>query len=193
MSFLPEQINEYIRARRSVFVDQFEQGKQIPDEIILEILENANNAPTHKVTEPWRFVVFSGNGLKTLATQQAAIYKEHAGSKFKQNKYDKLQTSPLQCSHIIAICMNRNTAVPEMEEIAAVACAVENIYLSLPPYGIGGYWSTGGVTYMDAAKQWLGLSNDDKLMGFFFLGYIKTVSVPRRPGPVTEKITWIRE
>ncbi len=97
MSLSPELINQHIRSRRSVFVDQFEPGKRIPDEIITELLTNANHAPTHKLTEPWRFIVFSGEGLETLAKKQAAIYKEFSGTKFKQNKYDKLLITPQQC------------------------------------------------------------------------------------------------
>ena len=66
-------MNLAIRNRRSVFVSQFDNNRKIPDEIILEILQNANSAPTHKLTEPWRFTVFSGKGLEVLGTKQAAI------------------------------------------------------------------------------------------------------------------------
>ncbi len=62
-----ELINELIRTRRSVFTQQFEPGKVIPDEIIWQALENANWAPNHKFTEAWRFTVFTGNGLQKLA------------------------------------------------------------------------------------------------------------------------------
>src|SRR6202035_950180 len=72
-------VNHLLRSRRSVFPDQFEKGKIIPEEIILELLENANWAPNHKNTEPWRFIVFTGNGLKKLATYQANRYKEREG------------------------------------------------------------------------------------------------------------------
>lgn len=186
------ELNTYIRSRRSTFIDQFETGKTIPDEVIREILENANHAPTHKRTEPWRFFIFSGEGLQTLAREQARIYKEDAGEKFKQAKYDKLLISPLQCSHVIALVMKRHEGIPEIEEIAATACAVENIYLSLEAHGIGGYWSTGGITFMKGAKEWLQLSDDDQLMGFFNLGYVRIPSIPRTPGSIDEKITWFR-
>ena len=192
MSLTPIIVNQLIRSRRSIFVDQFEKNKIIPDEIILEILENANAAPTHKLTEPWRFTVFCGAGLQILAEKQAAIYKENAGPSFKQNKYEKLLITPMQCSHAIAIGLKRNSAVPEIEEIAAVSCAIENIYLSLAPYGIGGYLSTGGITYIEAAKELVGLVKEDILIGFFYLGYIKIPAPHRTPGPIEDKITWIR-
>jgi nitroreductase len=187
-------MNLAIRNRRSVFVSQFDTNRKIPDEIITEILQNANSAPTHKLTEPWRFTVFSGKGLDVLAEKQSTIYKQNAGPKFKENKYENLLNTPGLCSHIIAIGCKRSIGViPEMEEIAAVSCAVQNIYLSLDAYGIGGYWSTGGITYMKQANDLIGLGPDDIFMGFFFLGYVQVPSVHRSLSPLNEKVNWIRE
>jgi hypothetical protein len=64
MSLSPDIINEYIRSRRSSFVDQFEPGKIIPDEIITELLTNANCAPTHKLTEPLALYHFFGRWIR---------------------------------------------------------------------------------------------------------------------------------
>jgi len=188
-----ELITELIRSRRSVFTQQFEAGKRIPDEIIWQALENANWAPNHKFTEPWRFTVFTGEGLQKLAEQQAAVYKQYAGSKFKQNKYEGMLVTPQQCSHVIAIGCKRSTdQLPEIEEVAAVACAVQNIYLTISAYdNIGGYWSTGGITFIEEAKPLFGLGPDDLLMGFFYLGYVKTPSVSGKRRPVQEKVTWV--
>lgn len=188
----PALINQVIRTRRSVFTQQFEPGKAIPDDIIWQILENANWAPTHKFTEPWRFTVFSGEGRKTLATQQAAIYKEFAGAKFKQPKYEQMLNMPLLASHIIAIGMKRHEGIPEMEEIAAVSCAVQNIYLTANAYDIGGYWSTGGITFIEEAKPLFNLGPGDRLMGFFYLGYIKVPSTDGKRGSIQEKVTWVK-
>jgi nitroreductase len=193
--FNPELINELIRARRSVFVNQLIPGKKIPDQIIRQILENANWAPTHKQTEPWRFTVFSGKGLEKLALFQSQLYKSRAGEKFKNDKYQKLLDNPAKCSHVIAIGLKRSHAslIPELEEIAAVACAVENIYLSVTAYGLGGYWTTGGVTYMQEAKSFFNLNPEDILMGFFYLGYVAIPSPAGIRKPVWEKIQWVSE
>lgn len=48
-----------------------------------------------------------------------------------------------------------NKNIPEVEDIEAVACAVQNMYLSVTAYGLGGYWTTGGVTYKEEAKSFL--------------------------------------
>lgn len=184
-----------MRNRRSVFPDQFEAGRHIPDEIVHEILENATWAPNHGHTEPWHFVVFTGEGLKKLAAFQSKLYKETAGQKFKETTYLKQQRNPLLASHVIAICMKRdaNKKHPEIEEIAAVACAVENIYLSVTAYDLGGYWTTGGITYNEKAKPFFGLDEDDKLLGFFYMGYVAIPSPKGKRKPLEEKLVWVRD
>ena len=189
----PEQVDHLIRTRRSVYPDQFVKGKKIPDELVMRLLENANWAPNHKHTEPWRFVIFTGEGLDKLATFQADLYRKNAVDNFREDRYQKLLATPLACSHVIAIGMKRSTEtnLPESEEIAAVACAVQNIYLSCAAYGVGGYWSTGGVTYLAEAKPFFGLVESDRLLGFFYLGYIQTPSGKSSRKPIGEKTVWV--
>lgn len=192
MQYDIESINHLIRNRRSVFPDQFEPGKQIPDEIIQEILINATWAPNHGRNEPWLFNVFSGEGLNELANFQSNLYRSEAGDAFSEATFTKLQKQPLKASHIISIGMKRgaNKRIPELEDIEAVACAVQNIYLSVCAYGLGGYWTTGGVTYKESAKPFFGLDEEDKLLGFFYIGYVKVPSANSSRLPLAEKIQW---
>jgi len=189
----PEWFNELARTRRSVFPDQFVAGKKVDDKIIKEILTNATWAPNHGKAEPWLFTVFTGAGLQKLADFQSELYKEEAGNEFAEAKYVKLQQQPLKASHIIAIGMKRTTKknIPEIEDIEAVACAVQNIYLSVSAYGLGGYWTTGGVTYMENARYFFGLEEQDKLLGFFYIGEIAIPSPAAKRMPLEEKVKWI--
>ncbi|HET9056771.1 MAG TPA: nitroreductase [Chitinophagaceae bacterium] len=189
----PEQINELIKSRRSTYPKQYAPGKKVDDSIVNQMLENANLAPTHKLTEPWRFIVFTGEGLKRFAQYQADMYKKKETTSFKEDKYQKLLTNPLLASHIISIGMKRNEKIPEVEEIASVSCAVQNMYLTATAYGIGCYWTTGGVTYYEEAREFFGLEKDDKLLGFFYLGAIAIPSSPSNRKPIDEKVKWVRE
>lgn len=195
MKFDFEQVNRLIADRRSVFPKDYAQGEVVPEEIVSKILENANWAPTHKLTEPWRFVVFAGKGLKKLADFQAACYKgvtEKDGS-YKEERFQNLLTKPMQSSHIIAVGMKRDPEkrIREVEEIGAVFCAVQNMQLTAAAYGIGCYLSTGGITYFDEAKSFFGLDDEDKLIGFLHLGVISAEIRPGRRKPIEEKVKWI--
>lgn len=189
----PQLLNELIKKRRSVFPDQFEAGKKIDDAIIQQILENATWAPNHGLGEPWHFTVFTGEGLQSLANFQSNLYKQEAGESFNEGKYIKLQQQPLKASHIISIGMKRSAkkSIPEIEDIEAVSCAVQNIYLSVTAYGLGGYWTTGGITYMDKAKPFFDLGEEDKLLGFFYIGHIAVPSTSAKRQPLHEKIKWV--
>jgi nitroreductase len=192
----PKIISQAIRNRRSMFPAQYTDEK-VDDELIHELLENANWAPTHKLTQPWKFKVFTGEGLKKLANFQAELYREVSAAKgtFNENTYQKLMENPLKASHIISIGMQRDEkeSVPEMEEIAAVACAVQNMYISACAYGLGVYWGSGGVTYYPEAKAFFGLGEKDKLMGFFYIGVPREGLNPiGRRNPIEYKVEWIR-
>src|SRR5262245_12716646 len=107
--FNPEFFNQLARSRRSVFPDQFIAGKKVDDNVIKEILTNATWAPDHGHANPWRFTVFTGEGLKKFAFFQSELYKEAAGENFKEDKYNKLLERPLKASHIVSIGMKRTT------------------------------------------------------------------------------------
>ncbi|MDZ7605565.1 MAG: nitroreductase family protein [Cyclobacteriaceae bacterium] len=50
-------LNDIIKNRRAT-PPKFLVKKEIPRDVIQQMLENANWAPTHKNTEPWRFKVY---------------------------------------------------------------------------------------------------------------------------------------
>ncbi len=194
--FDPELINELIKSRRSIFPPQY-SGEVIAKEIIEKILQNANWAPSHKFTEPWRFIVFTGGGLKRLASFMSELYKEVSTEKgnFDPKKYEMLQTKPMKASHIISIGMKRDEkeSVPEIEEIEAVACAVQNMSLTATAYGVGSYWGSGGVTYFEKAKPFFNLGPNDKLLGFFYLGMPKKSITKGKRKPIEDKVRWVED
>ncbi|NJM93469.1 MAG: nitroreductase [Cytophagales bacterium] len=190
----PGEINRLIRHRRSLYPAQY-SGEVIDDAIIHQLTENANWAPTHGLTEPWRFVVFKGEGLQQLARFQSELYEEVTKAKgtFSEEKKKDLASKPLLASHVIAIGMKRDPRgkIPEIEEVEAVACAVQNMYLTASAYGLGAYWGSGGVTYWDQAKAFFGLEQQDKLLGFFYLGVPKTAWPEGKRGPAEQKVRWV--
>jgi nitroreductase len=192
--FEAEELNQLIKNRRSVFPKDYSSEK-VSDAIIKQMLENANWAPTHKVTEPWRFVVFAGDGLKKLADFQSECYKQVTTAKgsFQQEKYEGLKTKPMESSHIIAVGMKRDEkkSLPEWEELGAVFCAIENMYLTATAYGVGCYLSTGGITNFEEAKSFFGLKAEDKLCGFLHVGIPKVELKEGRRGSIDEKVRWV--
>ncbi len=187
------QVNELIRNRRSVFPKVY-NNQPIPRKIIEQILENANWAPTHRFTEPWRFKVFRGNALERLSNFLAEAYKETVGEEqFSEMKYKKTKQKPLLCDTVIAICMQRDPdeRVPEWEEIAATACAVQNMWLSCTAYNIGCYWSSPKT--IDISGDFLGLKQGERCLGFFYMGYYDPIDLPSKRQDIADKVEWIEK
>lgn len=175
MRYNLSELKEIIRNRRSIKPEQYTSRKVLKD-VVVEILNNALWAPTHGLTQPWHFVVFQGEELKTLGEFMAETYKESCNPEtFLEKKYQKMLNRPSKASVIIAICMKRQEIekIPEIEEVQAVACAVQNMYLTATAYGLGPYWSSGNVSYSEEMKSFLKLGEKDKCLGLFYLGYTK--------------------
>lgn len=185
-------IQEIIKNRRTTKPSFFTTEK-LNDADIKEMLEAANWAPTHKFTEPWRFIVFTGNAKNEFGKKHAALYKENTTEEnFDDKKFEKLSLIAEKASHIIAIIMHRDEAerVREIEEIAAVACAVQNMMLVATAKGFAQIWSTGGLTYHSEMKKYLGFNEKDNVMGFLYLGKSDLKPKSKRFSSAEDKTVW---
>ena len=190
----PKVINEIIKNRRSIFPKTY-IDKPIPKEIIKQVLENANWAPNHKQTEPWRFKVFRGDSLEVLGKTLADIYKKNISEeKYKERKYKKLQANPMKAGCVIAVCMQRDLteSLPEWEEVSAVACAVQNMYLTCTAYEVGSYWSSPGIIKFPALGEFLKLKEGERCLGFFYMGYHNLPPIEGKRGAIADKVEWVK-
>ena len=193
MSFTKADINTLIRSRRAVFPEMYNQ-EAITDEEIRDILENANWAPTHKKTEPWRFIVFRGEALKSLGEWLAEKYRIQAtrDGDYSDVKYEKFRQKALRSQCVLGICMQRDPkeSLPEWEELAATACAVQNMWLTCTAFGIGCYWST--PNFVVQASDVPGLQEGWRCIGVFYMGRWDIENLPAQRTGIEEKIVRVR-
>lgn len=183
------QINQVIRARKSVYPRQY-IDKAIPKKIIEELLENANHAPTHRLTEPWRFKVFMNEEKSKLGNFMADKYKE-VTTEFSEAKYQKTKNNFACAGAVIVIIMHRDPEerIPEWEEVAAVACAVQNIWISCSQYELGGYWSSPSL--VKHLGEFVDLKENETCLGFFYLGYCESSDRIITKKPIEAKVEWL--
>lgn len=183
-------ISEIIKNRRAVYPAQY-NDQPITKEEIQEILEAANWAPTHRRTEPWRFKVFHGDSQVRLGEFLAEAYKKST-DKFVERTYNKLIENPTKAGCVIAICMQRDplALIPEWEEIAATAMAVQNMWLTASTMEIGTYWSSPGV--IQFLGDFVPLEEGERCIGLFYMGrYDNPLPEGTRNTSIEEKTTWI--
>lgn len=169
-------------------------GKKIEDGQIRELLKLANWAPTHANTEPWRFVVYSGEAVKEFCHRHAELYRQNTAlEKFTAAKYEKQQHNGDKASHLVIAYMKRgdNPNITVLEEVCATAAAVENILLGAEALGIAVLWSTGGMVMHPVMKDFLGLGPEDIILGMLYMGFTDEQAKPGRRGSVEEKTKWV--
>ena len=193
MTWSKEESYDWIRSRRSVFPKEFEE-ERVPREEVEELLSVARWAPTHKQTEPWRFVVFMDDAKDLMAEVQAtAFLQTHGETEETLAKAAKFRFIAERSSAVVAVVMRRDPQrrLPVYEEEWAVACAVQNVHLHARSLKIGMYWSTGAARGIDAVTQHVGLGEDDVHMGWLYIGrYAGQKYLAKERLTVDAYVTW---
>ncbi|MDA0812310.1 MAG: nitroreductase [Verrucomicrobia bacterium] len=190
------QVTDWIRSRRTIKPVDMDCERPLDRELVNHLLENACWAPTHGMTEPWRFLVYAEDARKVLATTLQDLYTATTPEEnYRPDKFAKLGTQPLLAPVAIAICMARDVTgkIAEIEEIEAVACAVQNLHLSASAIGLGGFWSTSPVLETKVANESLKLNANERCLGLFYLGWPKPgLAWPKSTrSPLESKVTWL--
>jgi nitroreductase len=186
----PEQLSSLIQKRRAIYPATY-TDEIIPDQVIKDILEAARWAPNHKKTEPWRFKVFKGEARQKLGEYLAGYYRDNTPmEKFTELKYRKTLQKPMEASHVIALCIKVSGKVPEWEEVAALACGVQNMWLTCTALRLGCYWSTPASAIN--GRDIFDLEEDEKCYGLFYIGKPKPIAltVPGKRESLKNKIKW---
>ncbi len=189
--------NALIRRRRTI-KPALMSSKPVENRHLAAMLENANWAPTHGMTEPWRFFVFKDDGRQRLADFLQDLYKKLTPENaVRPEKLEKMAKQPLQASVVIAIGMARQPIekISETDEIAAVSCAIQNLHLTASALGMAGFWSSPPITDSREMCDWLGLEGEkDRCLGLFYLGWPEDEEWPEgKRGDIIEKVKFIHD
>lgn len=178
---------EAILTRRSVP----KVTEQVPRrEDIEKLLEAAVRAPTHHLTQPWRFVVLAGAARDELgeawAAGQAKTGKDTTGLA------EKTKRAPV----IIAVIDRPHLDNPkcvEVEEHYSVGAAIQNILLAAHASGLGAMIRTGTCGTYEEVRSLLGVTKDETIAGLIYIGYPAPGDADRpmtRRTPASEVTEW---
>jgi nitroreductase len=184
-------ISSIIKNRRTIKPFMM-NGQKVPDEQVKKLLELADWAPNHGLTEPWRFAVYADP--KVFCHEHAEMYKHSTDADgFNQSVYNNLSQQGDMASHVIIAVMHRGDLpkIPAFEEMAATACAIQNVLLGATALNIASYWGTGGMILKPAMRSFLDLRDEDEVMGVIYLGYADEHPQGIRRVPLQDKISWV--
>ncbi len=184
---------ETIKKRRSIG----KMTEQSPTRAQVEhILEAATHAPNHHKVEPWKFIVLAGKARNELGEIMATTLAERmAGTEQTNTKpiIEKERNKPLRSPVIIVVAAEHATQprVSDIENIEAVAAAVQNMLLTAEELGLAAMWRTGDAVYDLKVKSWLGLVAEDHIVAFVYLGYPAIEAQERQTQAIEKKTTWL--
>ncbi|MFC0333608.1 nitroreductase [Paenibacillus sepulcri] len=185
-------IIEAIHTRRSI-------GRVKEDPIAKEqietILEAGIWAPNHRLTQPWRFFVMSGDGRNRLGDAYARIALEAAqepDSEENVKKAESARQKAFRSPVVIGVGVEPSDAkgVVELEEYGAVFAAIQNMLLATHALGLGAVWRTGDPCFHPLMNESFGLRPQDKMLGFIFLG-VPDLQPQGRRESAASKTEWI--
>jgi nitroreductase len=136
------------------------------------ILLVAARAPDHGRLQPWRLVVLEGalrDAFTTAAAEAKKIRLPAMTDEQLAAERQKISRSP--CIVVVGCVVNRQqTKVPEIEQVAAVSAAVQNVFLAAHGLGYGVMWKTGAAAYDPRVKATVGLAAEDHIVAILHLG-----------------------
>ena len=140
-----------------------------PRALIARLLEAAVRAPTHHLTQPWRFVVLAGAARNELGDAWAV-------ADLREGKRDPEQAraKPLRAPVIVTVveCLKPHLPkVVEVEEHHAVGAAMQNILLAAHDLGLGAAIRTGPAAHQPEVRTFLDLGDNELVAGFIYIGF----------------------
>lgn len=187
------EVTQAIQSRQSI--NRVKQDP-VPRDLIERILESAIHAPNHKITEPWRFHVFSGKGRGELARARAELARiqseeEGENEEMAAGRISRERKKAFRAPVVIAvISVAGRDEVETLENYAACCAALQNMQLTAHSLGLASIWRTGPVAYHEYMREFFDLADGDRIVAYLYVGYPDMGERPRRRAPVAEKTVW---
>jgi nitroreductase len=144
-----------------------------------ELFELARWAPSHHLTNAWRFRVLGPRSLEAL---KAAADAQKAGSGAKLDRAPTLV--------VVSTLVDPDPVVAE-EDLCSAAVAAYLVLLGAHDRGLAGYWRTPAVLRDDAGRAAVGVGAGEHAIGLLHLGHARQEQrVPERE-PVDAVATWL--
>ncbi len=167
-----EAVAEAIRGRRSNL--NVDHDREIPREVVEELAGLAVQAPNHHRTNPWRFVVLTGQARARLGDLVADILARRPDAKEATVERQRAQFLRAPTVLIVASAGDADP-VRHFENKHAVAAGIENLLVGATAMGLASAWKSGPAMtdpeVSAAVKETLGLGAEDEVVGVVYLGY----------------------
>ena len=161
-----------IRGRRSNLNVDLERA--VPRDVVEELIGLAVHAPNHYRTNPWRFVVLTGQARARLGEIVAGVVAGQPGA--KEATVERQRAQFLRAPTVLVVASAGDPdPVKHFENKHAVAAGIENMLIGATAMSLASAWKSGPAMtdpeVSAAVKETLGLAAEDEIVGVVYLGY----------------------
>lgn len=151
---------------------------------VQDLLRAAVTAPDHGAVRPWRFVVIEGDDRAKLGEVFAHALRSRdpdASPDALAKELNRPLRAPMVIAVLARVVLDRPN-VPPVEQIAATACAAQNMMLAAEAKGFGAIMLTGKNAQDPIVKKFFNLAPADEIVSFVYLGKPEGAQ-PEKPRP----------
>jgi len=148
-----------------------------------DLLQMGLRVPDHGRLEPWRYVLIErerGAQLGERLAQLLLAKDPHATPAAIDKERGRFQRAPMTITVVSSPCLGHK--VPQCEQQLSAGCVAMMLILGAEAAGFGAQWLTGWPTYDRQVMDWLGLTTDESIIGFVYVG-TPGAARPHRPRP----------
>jgi nitroreductase len=171
------------------------KAEPVPREVIEQVLDCAVRAPNHKLTEPWRFAVLTGEAVAKLAELRARHrlkrYADPESPEARAGMEKVRRETAATPAFVVVMCAVSDDEITREEDYAAAMMATANLMIAAESLGLGTYLKTGGIMRDPGMAGLVGLPQGFRIVGVVSLGYPAAEEPPRRRRPAAELTRWV--
>lgn len=167
---MPEELITHLLTRRSVSARLL--GEPGPDEAALDkILRAATRVPDHGKIHPWRLILIQGEAREKFGRILRRHYPDIEPNA-SEAKLDLEAARFLRAPLVIAVISSLIAPhkIPEWEQILSVGGVCLNLLYAAKALGFGANWLTEWCAYHAKVQEALGLTANEKIAGFIYIG-----------------------
>jgi nitroreductase len=183
---------ELLLSRRSVKAAML--GEPGPGPADLDrILTAAARVPDHKAVVPWRFVVFEGEARARFGELLAEACRSEERDPPSEVRLATERARLVRAPTVVAAISRvvPTPGAPEWEQVLSCGAACFSLCLAANALGYGTSWITEWYSYSAGVRKALGLTDNERVAGFVYIGTAKERPADRpRPALATIVSRW---
>jgi nitroreductase len=162
---------------------------------IERLLDCAVRAPNHKLTEPWRFSVLTGEARDRFAEIRAAHrlkrFADPSSAEAQAAANKMREESRATPAYVVVMASQNPDELTREEDYAATMMAIANLMIAAQSLGLGTYLKTGGVMRDPGLLKLGRVPEGFRVVGIVSLGYPADEEPPRRRKSASELTHWV--